>query len=41
MLQECRCSQCNKLLGKVEGKAEIICTRCKVLNAFFCSGSTS
>lgn len=34
MLQECRCSECNKLLGKVEGRAEIMCTRCKVLNAF-------
>lgn len=34
MLQEFRCSGCNKLLGKIEGRAEIICTRCKVLNAF-------
>lgn len=34
MLQEFRCSKCNKLLGKIEGKAEIVCTRCKVLNAF-------
>ncbi|MNW43603.1 Mu-like prophage protein Com [compost metagenome] len=34
MLQEFRCSKCNKLLGKIEGRAEIICTRCKVLNEF-------
>ncbi|MFU1798194.1 hypothetical protein ACM1RC_30360 [Paenibacillus azoreducens] len=34
MLQEFRCSKCNKLLGKIDGKAEIVCTRCKVLNAF-------
>lgn len=27
-----RCSQCNKLLGKIEGKAEIICPRCKTMN---------
>jgi phage FluMu protein Com len=32
MLQEFRCSRCNKLLGKIEGKAEIVCTRCKTLN---------
>jgi len=34
MLREFRCSKCNKLLGKIEGRAEIVCTRCKVLNAF-------
>ncbi|WP_430139029.1 Com family DNA-binding transcriptional regulator [Paenibacillus lautus] len=34
IMQECRCSKCNKLLGKVEGRAEIMCPRCKVLNAF-------
>lgn len=34
MLKEFRCSNCNKLLGMIEGKAEIVCTRCKVLNAF-------
>lgn len=33
-VQECRCSKCNKLLGKIEGRAEIVCTRCGVLNAF-------
>ncbi|MYX21962.1 Com family DNA-binding transcriptional regulator [Streptomyces sp. SID8380] len=33
-MQECRCSECNKLLAKLEGRAEIICTRCKVLNTF-------
>ncbi|RUT48610.1 hypothetical protein EJP82_01325 [Paenibacillus anaericanus] len=33
-MQECRCRKCNKLLAKIEGKAEIICTRCKVFNEF-------
>lgn len=32
MLKEFRCSECNKLLGKIEGRAEIVCTRCKMLN---------
>jgi phage FluMu protein Com len=27
-----RCNNCNKLLGKIEGKAEIVCPRCKTLN---------
>jgi phage FluMu protein Com len=27
-----RCSNCNKLLGKIEGKAEIVCPRCKTMN---------
>lgn len=34
MLHECRCSECNKLLGKIEGRAEIVCTKCKALNKF-------
>jgi len=34
MLQECRCRECNKLLGRIEGRAEIMCTRCKALNTF-------
>lgn len=33
-LKDFRCSKCNKLLGKIDGKAEIVCPRCKVLNAF-------
>lgn len=33
-LQEFRCSKCNKLLGKIDGRAEILCPRCKVLNTF-------
>lgn len=33
-MQECRCRKCNKLLAKIEGKAEIICTRCNVFNEF-------
>lgn len=33
-MEECRCTECNKLLAKLEGIAEIICTRCKVFNAF-------
>ncbi|WP_407944853.1 Com family DNA-binding transcriptional regulator [Paenibacillus albiflavus] len=31
-MQEFRCSKCNKLLGKIEGRAEIVCIRCKTLN---------
>ncbi len=31
-MKEFRCSKCNKLLGKIEGKAEIVCPRCKELN---------
>lgn len=38
MLQECRCSECNKLLGKIEGRAEIVCTRCRSLNNFNTAG---
>ncbi|GCL71789.1 hypothetical protein PN4B1_16940 [Paenibacillus naphthalenovorans] len=26
------CSECNKLLGMIEGKAEIKCPRCKTVN---------
>jgi LSD1 subclass zinc finger protein len=29
---EFRCSNCNKLLGKIEGKAEIKCPKCKTMN---------
>ncbi|WP_238191351.1 hypothetical protein [Paenibacillus sp. L3-i20] len=32
MLQEFRCSDCNKLLAKIQGRAEIVCTRCKLIN---------
>jgi phage FluMu protein Com len=31
-MKEFRCFKCNKLLGKIEGKAEIVCPRCKTLN---------
>jgi len=31
-MQEFRCSKCNKLLGKVDGKAEIKCPRCGTIN---------
>lgn len=31
-MQEFRCSNCNKLLALVDGRAEIKCPRCKVLN---------
>ena len=27
-----RCTQCNKLLGKVEGNTEILCPRCGGIN---------
>ncbi|MFC0854740.1 zinc finger domain-containing protein [Halalkalibacter oceani] len=27
-----RCEQCNKLLGKLQGKAEIKCSRCGKIN---------
>lgn len=27
-----RCEKCNKLLGKINGTAEIVCPRCKKLN---------
>jgi len=30
-MKEIRCLKCNKLLGKVEGRAEIKCPRCKTL----------
>lgn len=32
MLTEFRCCECNKLLGKIKGKAEIKCSRCGSLN---------
>lgn len=28
-MEECRCPKCGKLLGKIEGKAELWCPRCK------------
>lgn len=31
-----RCTHCNKMLGMIEGKAEIKCPRCKEL-AKFCT----
>lgn len=31
-LIEVRCHQCGKLIGKIEGKAEIKCPRCKKVN---------
>lgn len=31
-LQEFRCSKCNKLLGKIDGRAEIVCPRCRTFN---------
>lgn len=31
-MNDFRCSQCKKLLGKIEGKAEIQCPRCKTMN---------
>ncbi len=31
-MQEFRCCKCNKLLGKIAGVAEIVCTRCKEEN---------
>jgi len=32
MLTEFRCCECNKLLGKIKGEAEIKCSRCGNLN---------
>lgn len=34
-MNDFRCSQCKKLLGKIEGKAEIQCPRCKKMNYSF------
>lgn len=31
-MNEFRCIKCDKLLGKIEGKAEIKCPRCKTIN---------
>ncbi len=31
-MNEFRCSNCNRLLGMIEGKAEIQCSRCKMKN---------
>ena len=32
LLDEFRCRKCNKLLGKIDGNAEIKCSRCGTLN---------
>jgi phage FluMu protein Com len=32
LLDEFRCRKCNKLLGKIDGNAEIKCFRCGTLN---------
>lgn len=31
-MKDFRCANCNKLLGKIEGRAEIKCPKCKRLN---------
>lgn len=31
-MTDVRCKNCNKLLGRVKGEAEIKCPRCKELN---------
>lgn len=31
-MKEFRCQKCNKLLGKIDGAAEIVCPRCKEVN---------
>lgn len=31
-LSEFRCEKCNKLLGKINGAAEIKCPKCKTVN---------
>jgi LSD1 subclass zinc finger protein len=31
-MKEIRCKNCGKLLGKIDGKAEIKCPRCKEIN---------
>jgi len=31
-LTEMRCTNCNKLLAKIAGTAEIVCPRCKTMN---------
>ena len=33
-LQPVYCMSCRKLLGKINGKAELKCHRCKTMNAF-------
>ena len=33
-LSEVRCMKCNRLLGKLKGKVEIKCPKCKVYNSF-------
>lgn len=36
---EFRCGQCNRLLGKIKGEAEVKCSRCNSLNVL--TGSTT
>jgi len=31
-MNKVRCSKCGKLLGKIKGRAEIKCPRCKKIN---------
>lgn len=31
-MNDFRCSNCNRLLGKIEGRAEIKCPRCNTMN---------
>ena len=33
-LQSVYCMSCRKMLGKISGKAELKCQRCKTINAF-------
>ena len=33
-MEEVRCKYCRKKLGEIEGKAEIVCPRCKVKNRY-------
>jgi LSD1 subclass zinc finger protein len=35
-----RCSNCNKLLGMIEGKAEIKCPKCKTVNTSITFGKS-
>lgn len=37
-MKSIRCSKCNKLLLKLEGKAEVKCPKCKHINTFDTEG---